>query len=107
MTDIATDPDDMIATIGTNVMFTCNATGADNIMYQWIRMANDNTTLQATGVNANTLTINNVSADDSAKYRCIVSSGSATVISECGALYVLGKLYIVTSLCVLTWNNDP
>ena len=45
MIDIITDPDDMIAAIGTNVILTCNATGADNLMYQWIRMGNENTTL--------------------------------------------------------------
>ena len=102
MTDITSDPNDVIAAIGTNVFLTCNATGADNLMYQWIRMGNDNTTLQATGVNTNTLTINNVTVDDSGKYRCIVSSGGANVISQCGALYILGKPYILTPLCVST-----
>ena len=57
MIDIATDPNDMIAAIGTSVMLTCNATGADDLMYQWIRMGNENTTLQATGLNTNTLII--------------------------------------------------
>ena len=100
MTDIATDPNDMVATIGTNVILTCIASGADNLMYHWIRLGNENTTLPTTRVNTNTLTINSVSVSDSGKYSCVVSSGDAIVTSECGAVNVLGKIYILTSTCV-------
>ena len=93
--DIATDPDDIIAAIGTNVTLTCNATGADNLTYDWIRKGSGNI---ATRVNSRTLTINNVSIDDSGKYRCTVSSDGATVTSGCGALTILGKLYILSYL---------
>ena len=93
--DIATDPDDVIATIGTTVILTCNATGADNLTYQWIRMGSGNID---TGVSTKTLTIDNVSIDDSGKYRCIVSSDGATVTSGCGALTILGELYILSYL---------
>ena len=92
MTDITTDPDDVITAIGMNVTLTCNATGTDNLMYQWMRMDNRNISLQATGVNTRTLTISNVTVNDSGKYKCIVSSDGAIVISDCGALSVLGKL---------------
>ena len=97
MLDIPTDPDDVIAAIGTNVTITCNATGADNLTYQWMGLGNKSI---ATGVNANTLTIYNVSTDDNGKYRCTVSGDGATVTSGCGALTVLGKLCILSySLC--------
>ena len=90
LTDVTTNPDDILAAVGTNVTLTCNATGADNLMYQWMRMDNRNISLQATGVNTRTLTISNVTVGDSGKYNCIVSSDGAIVTSECGALSVLG-----------------
>lgn len=94
MTDITTDPEDRLAAVGTNVTLTCDATGADSLMYHWMRMGNKNIGLQATGVSTRTLVINNVTVADSGMYRCTVSSGDVTVTSKCGALSVVGKLYI-------------
>ena len=80
--------------MGRDVTLICNASGADNLNYRWMRMGNKNISLQATGVNTNTLTINSVTTGDSGKYKCIVSSDNATIISECGAVSVVGKLYV-------------
>ena len=99
---MTTNPDDMLVTVGTSVVLTCNATGADNLKYQWMRMGNKSISLQATGVNTNTLTINNITIGDSGKYQCVVSSDGATVTSECGALYVLGKSF---NFCAFMCNN--
>ena len=39
-TDITTNPKDTIAGVGRDVTLTCNASGADNLNYQWMRMGN-------------------------------------------------------------------
>ena len=94
-TDITTDPDDELAAVGTSIALTCNAAGADDLIYHWVRMGDKSIPMLATGVNTNTLTINNVTVSDSGKYNCIVSSNNATVTSECGAVSVVGKLCVI------------
>ena len=98
LTDIATDPDDVLAAKGTDVTLTCTATGADDLMYWWIRMGNGRMVLQAVGVNTSSLIIKNVTVDDSGEYKCVVTSDNVTVISECGAVSVVGKLYVFSEL---------
>ena len=93
---VTSDPDDVLAVVGATVTLSCNASGADNLKYQWTKMGNEPMTLQsqALGTNTNSLTINDVTVDDSGKYKCAVSSGNTTVFSKCGALSVVGKVYM-------------
>ena len=91
--------------MGGDVTLTCNASGADNLMYQWMRMDNKSVPLQATGFDTNTLTIHSVTTGDSGKYRCMVSSDGTTIISECGAVSVVGKLYVF-SYCLCTYIDS-
>ena len=93
---ITNNPDDVLAAVGTTVTLTCNASGTDNLKYQWMRKGNEPIISQAMGANTNSLTINNVTVDDSGKYKCAVSSGNATVVSKCGALSVVGKLHVIS-----------
>ena len=80
--------------MGRDVTLTCKASGTDNLKYQWMRIGNEPIILQALGANTTSLTINNVTVYDSGKYECVVSSGNVTVISNCGALSVVGKFFI-------------
>ena len=41
--------------MGTNVILTCNGTGADNLKYQWMRMGKKTIPSRARGVNSNIL----------------------------------------------------
>ena len=88
--------------MGRNVTLTCNASGADNLKYQWMRMGNKTIPPTATGVNSNTLVIPNVTVDDSGQYKCVVSSDDIEVISEYGTVSVLGKQVII--LYVYNWK---
>ena len=77
--------------MGTKVTLTCDASGADNLKYQWMRMGKKMMPSRARGVNSNTLIIPNIMVDDSGLYKCVVSSGDVTVISKVGNLSVLSK----------------
>ena len=90
-TDITTNPKDTIAGEGRDVILTCNASGADNLNYQWMRMGNKIIPSTATGVNSNTLIIPSIRVDDSGQYKCVVSSGDVDVMSEYGMVSVLSK----------------
>ena len=87
--DIATNPKDTIAGVGRDVTLTCNASGADNLKYQWMRMGNKTIPSTARGVNTSTLIIPNITVDDSGQYKCVVSSGDVDVMSEYGNMSVL------------------
>ena len=78
--------------MGRDATLTCDASGADNLKYQWMRMGNKTIPLTATGVNSNTLVIPNITVDDSGQYKCVVSSGDVNVMSEYGTVSVLSKL---------------
>ena len=75
--------------MGRDVTLTCNASGADNLKYQWMR----NKTIPSTarGVNTSTLIIPNITVDDSGQYKCVVSSDDVNVTSEYGNVSVLSK----------------
>ena len=77
--------------MGRDVTLTCNASGADNLKYQWMRMGNKRIPSTATGVNSNTLVIPSVTVDDSGQYKCVVSSGDVEVMSKYGAVSVSSR----------------
>ena len=93
LVDITTNPEDRIVAMGTKVTLTCNASGADNLRYQWMRMGEKTIPSRARGVSSSTLIIPNIMIDDSGLYKCIVTSGDVTVTSKVGNLSVLSKLY--------------
>ena len=77
--------------MGRDVTLTCNASGADNLNYQWMRMGNKTIPSTVTGANSNTLIIPSIRVDDSGQYKCVVSSGDVDVMSEYGMVSVLSK----------------
>ena len=89
--DITAHPKDTIVGVGRDVTLTCNASGADNLKYQWMRMGNKTIPSTVTGVSSNTLVIPSVRVDDSGQYKCVVSSGDINVMSEYGTVSVLSK----------------
>ena len=80
--------------MGTKVTLTCAASGADNLKYQWMRMGQKTIPSRVRGVHSNTLIIPNIMVNDSGLYKCVVSSGDVSVISEVGNVSVLSKLLI-------------
>ena len=92
--DITTNPEDRIVAVGTNITLTCNASGADNLRYQWIRMGKKTIPSRARGVRSNTLIIPNIIVNDGGLYKCVVSTGNITVTSKVGYVSVLSKLLI-------------
>ena len=82
--------------MGTTVTLTCNASGADNLKYQWIRMGKKTMSSRARGVNSSTLIIPNIMVEDNGKYQCVVSSGDTSVTSRTGTVAVLSKLLMVS-----------
>ena len=92
--DITTDPKNTTTAVGTDVTLSCNASGADNLRYQWIRMGKKTISSRAIGVDSNTMIIPNVMISDSGFYKCVVSSGDVSVISKVGNVSVLSKLLI-------------
>ena len=79
--------------MGSRVTLTCNASGADNLRYQWMRMGEKTILLRASGVHSNTLIIPNIMVNDSGLYKCIISSGDVSVTSKVGNVSVLSKRY--------------
>ena len=90
--------------MGRDITLTCNASGAGNLKYQWMRMGNKTIPSTARGVNSNTLVIPSIRVDDSGQYKCVVSSGDVNVMSEYGTVSVLGTYLVI--LCILTINDN-
>ena len=82
--------------VGTNATLTCNASGADNLKYQWMRVGKKTIPSRARGVNSSTLFISNITIEDNGKYYCIASSGGINVTSRRGTVFVLSKLLTVS-----------
>ena len=93
--------------MGTNVTLTCNASGAENLKYQWIRMGKKTIPSRAIEVNSSTLIIPNVMVEDNGKYQCVISSGNTSVTSRPGIVSVfriLSKLLTVSVLCTYVFS---
>ena len=71
----------------------CEASGASNLKYRWMRKGDNNIPAKATGVSTRKLAIPNIALDDSGQYNCVVSSDGASVSSEYGTVTVLSELY--------------
>ena len=81
--------------MGTNITLTCNASGADNLRYQWMRMGKKTIPSRAIGVDNDTFIIPNITVNDSGLYRCVASTGDVSVISKVGNVSVLSKLLML------------
>ena len=77
---------------GTDVTLTCNASVADNLRYQWMRMGKKIIPSRAMGVNSSTLIIPDITVEDNGEYYCVVSSGDITVTSNPGSVSVFSVL---------------
>ena len=100
LTAIEAHPKDTAVGVGRDVTLTCNASGADNLKYQWMRMGNETIPSTATGINSSSLIIPSIRVDDSGQYKCIVSSGDIEVVSKYGVVLVLGEQMIIAYMSV-------
>jgi len=87
---ITSQPQDQVATVGTNVTFTAVAKGSDPLAYQWYF----NGVSLALETNA-TLVLSNVSAIQGGLYRLLVTNSVGSASSRDASLVVLG-----TGLCI-------
>ena len=100
--DITTNPKNTTVAVGTNVTLTCNASGADDLKYQWMRMGKKTIPSRAIGVNSSTLIISNIMVEDNGEYKCVVSSGGISVTSKFGTMSVLSKLLTISIMYFYT-----
>ena len=95
--DITINPEqNTTVAVGTKVTLTCNASVADNLKYQWMRMGRKTIPSRARGVNSTTLIIPNIMVEDNGNYKCVVTSGNTSVTSRPGTVSVLSKLSAVS-----------
>ena len=80
---ITTQPSAVTATALNNAQFSVTATGTAPLTYQWKKNGSD-----VNGANGATLTLNNVSTNDSGDYAVVVSNGAGSVTSTAAALTV-------------------
>ena len=80
--------------MGSTIDLSCEASGANNLMYRWVRKGNKGIPSQATGVTTHTMVIPDSALDDSGQYKCVVSSDGASVSSEYGTVTVLGEMLL-------------
>ena len=90
--DITTNPANVLAVVGTIVNLMCEASGASNLKYRWMRKGDENIPAKATGINTRKLTIPNIALNGSGQYNCVVSSDGASMNSEYGTVTVLSEL---------------
>jgi len=87
---ITTHPTDQVVAISsvtTNLILTCEAIEATS--YYWERQ-DSSIPSGATGVNSETLTIVNITPEDTGNYRCVVGHGSDKDFSNYAEITVIG-----------------
>jgi len=89
---ITKQPTNVTVKVGQTATFSVTATGAATLLYQWQR-SNDRgkTFTNIAGANAAAYSKTVVSADNSARFRCIVQNGYGTVTSSTATLSVSRK----------------
>ena len=92
--------------MGTDVTLTCNASGAGNLKYQWMRAGKKTIPSRALGVNSSTLIIPNIMVEDRGKYQCVVSSGGTSVTSRPGTVSVLSKLLTASLMYIHSYKHN-
>ncbi|MGB9625675.1 MAG: S8 family serine peptidase, partial [Phycisphaerae bacterium] len=98
-TTITEQPAGRAACEGNTATFTVSAVGDGTILYHWQRNGVDlGETGHYSGVMTPTLTIVNVGGADAASYRCRVTGGCGTVVSDAAVLTVRGSCLTVTDL---------
>ena len=80
---------------GSQVTFTCQATGDGDITYLWQHIDNGSELdlHRTSGINSNELIISNVSPDDAGSYVCIASNKNRKTESRKTILDVQGLCY--------------
>jgi len=85
----------MSCTNNVSVSLVCQA---DSVLsYSWERQ-NGNISLDAIGVNTNTLTLIDAQPDDSGNYRCVATNTCGNVNSDYANITISGKMDIKLSL---------
>ena len=85
---ITVHPTDITIAEGSDVMLTCEATGDGTLNYQWRRVSGS---LQRNS-GGQTLTIHNITIDDSGQYYCEVDNGGEKVTSKRAQVTVRSQL---------------
>ena len=99
---VISDPVDIIADNGSNVMFNCTSFSYENISYTWLKngdtiISDNKCIISSNHKHSNTFTITlmilDVQLSDNGVYVCIVTNREGSTSSKAAALSVVGKLY--------------
>ena len=91
--EILTHPQAKIVPIRSTINFTCTSSVSSNhhnIVFSWTHNGTSSNESSTTG-DTSILAITNVRHGDAGSYKCTVSSGSVSVISNAATLTVYGK----------------
>lgn len=95
-TTITQHPVDQTVTTGETALFTVSAGGYGSLGYQWQKDAVNLTNGgHYSGVTTATLTISNCDSNDVADYRCVVTAGCGSAISNAASLTVSGPVTVL------------
>lgn len=96
---IAAQPESRTNNAGSEAVFAVRATGSTPLSYQWIRDDTDTVTDggRVSGANKATLTLSNVTTNDTGRYRVLVTNAVGSVSSADADLLVLPALRFDTS----------
>ena len=91
---ISTYPSPLSVNLRETATFTCSATGY-NVQYQWTRGSGSFPNDRVTGINTDTLVINDVRSSDDNTYTCVASNRGGSVSSNAAQLTVTGMTMMI------------
>ena len=91
---------------GSDVVLTCEATGAQKLMYNWERVSKSLPSNVGTSNKGRSLTIHNIKKNNEGQYYCEVSNGGNKVSSSTVQVTVKSELFLTNSVVILIIQTE-